>query len=75
MNIVKAGTERKEIVSCNIGSDKDFLACRMTEFFLFSVKEQLAHDPDNEVATTSLKVSLCCPVSSDQLKSVGKCWE
>ena len=34
----------------------------MLLFSFFAVKEQLAHDPDNEVATTSLKISLCCPV-------------
>lgn len=28
----------------------------------FSVKEKLAHDPESEVATTSLRVSLMCPV-------------
>ena len=29
------------------------------------VKEKLAHDPDSEVATTSLRVSLLCPVSNN----------
>lgn len=33
-------------------------------WFFLSVKEKLAHDPDSEVATTSLRVSLLCPVSS-----------
>lgn len=33
-------------------------------WFFISVKEKLAHDPDSEVATTSLRVSLLCPVSS-----------
>ena len=28
-----------------------------------SVKEKLRHDPDSEIATTSLRVSLMCPVS------------
>lgn len=32
-------------------------------FNKFLVKEKLAHDPDSEVATTSLRVSLLCPVS------------
>ena len=27
-----------------------------------SVKEKLAQDPDNEIATTSLRISLLCPV-------------
>ena len=27
------------------------------------VKEKLHHDPDSEIATTSLRVSLMCPVS------------
>ena len=27
------------------------------------VKEKLQQDPDSEIALTSLKVSLCCPVS------------
>ena len=31
--------------------------------FVIPVKEKLAHDPDSEVATTSLRVSLLCPVS------------
>eukprot|EP00795_Rhopilema_esculentum_P005897 gene5897-11232_t len=31
------------------------------------IKEQLAHDPDNEVATTSLKVSLCCPIGKTRM--------
>jgi hypothetical protein len=30
--------------------------------FSFPVKEKLAHDPDNEIATTSLRVSLQCPL-------------
>ena len=29
-----------------------------------SVKEKLAQDPDNEIATTSLRISLLCPVGS-----------
>lgn len=32
-------------------------------FFLFKVKEKLTADPDSEIATTSLRVSLMCPVS------------
>lgn len=31
-------------------------------FFFVSVKEKLAQDPDNEIATTSLRISLLCPV-------------
>lgn len=31
--------------------------------FFFVVKEKLQHDPDSEIATTSLRVSLMCPVS------------
>lgn len=31
-----------------------------------SVKEKLTADPDSEVATTSLRVSLMCPVSRSQ---------
>jgi len=31
------------------------------------IKEQLAHDLDNEVATTSLKVSLCCPIGKTRM--------
>ena len=33
--------------------------------FVSPVKEKLAHDPDSEVATTSLRVSLLCPVSNN----------
>ena len=36
----------------------------MLLFSVFSVKEKLAHDPDSEIATTSLRVSLMCPVST-----------
>lgn len=32
-------------------------------FFSLSVKEKLTADPDSEIATTSLRVSLMCPVS------------
>lgn len=32
--------------------------------FHFSVKEKLQHDADSEIATTSLRVSLTCPVSN-----------
>lgn len=32
-------------------------------FLLFKVKEKLTADPDSEIATTSLRVSLMCPVS------------
>lgn len=32
------------------------------------VKEKLAHDPDSEIATTCLRVSLTCPVSSNQIR-------
>ena len=38
--------------------------------FVIQVKEKLAHDPDSEVATTSLRVSLLCPVSKISLKDV-----
>lgn len=31
--------------------------------FFFKVKEKLTADPDSEIATTSLRVSLMCPVS------------
>ena len=31
----------------------------------FSVKEKLRQDPDSDVATTSLRVSLMCPVNVD----------
>lgn len=31
-------------------------------FLILSVKEKLAQDPDSEIATTSLRVSLTCPV-------------
>lgn len=31
-------------------------------FLPFSVKEKLTADPDSEIATTSLRVSLMCPV-------------
>lgn len=42
----------------------NFIKLKLMYCFPFVlVKEQLAHDPDNEVATTSLKVSLCCPVN------------
>ena len=34
---------------------------------LFSVKEKLQHDPDSEIATTSLRVSLICPVSTSSV--------
>lgn len=38
--------------------------------FLLSmtVKEKLTADPDSEIATTSLRVSLLCPVSITSLK-------
>ena len=36
---------------------------RISSFFVISVKEKLRPDPDSEIALTSLKVSLCCPVS------------
>ena len=51
-------------------------------FFLLKkilVKEKLQQDPDSEIALTSLKVSLCCPVSIDFIfllliyKSTGHC--
>lgn len=32
------------------------------------VKEKLAHDPDSEIATTCLRVSLTCPVSYNQIR-------
>jgi len=38
--------------------------------FFIQVKEKLAHDPDSEVATTSLRVSLLCPVSKISVKDV-----
>lgn len=34
--------------------------CRTSSFI---VKEKLTADPDSEIATTSLRVSLMCPVS------------
>lgn len=38
------------------------------------VKEKLAHDPDSEIATTCLRVSLTCPVSYNQIRCIIK-WE
>lgn len=35
----------------------------MYNFFILIVKEKLTADPDSEIATTSLRVSLMCPVS------------
>lgn len=35
--------------------------------FLFAVKEKLAHDPDSEIATTSLRGSLLCPLGKMRL--------
>ena len=43
--------------------------------FLSAVKEKLAHDPDSEVATTSLRVSLLCPVSNYMWYLVYVCWK
>lgn len=39
------------------------------EIFTFSVsvKEKLTADPDSEIATTSLRVSLMCPVSPEKV--------
>lgn len=38
---------------------------------LVSVKEKLTADPDSEVATTSLRVSLMCPVGTRGGQEVG----
>lgn len=35
----------------------------ITFLFVLIVKEKLTADPDSEIATTSLRVSLMCPVS------------
>jgi hypothetical protein len=48
------------------------IACKVSyvvKNFLFSVKEKLHHDPDSEIATTSLRVSLLCPVSMNCCRS------
>lgn len=37
------------------------LKCNLV--FSFSVKEKLTADPESEIATTSLRVSLLCPVN------------
>jgi len=34
------------------------------EFFVYAVKQKMSQDVDAEVATTSLRVSLMCPVCS-----------
>lgn len=64
------------------------MSCKINLFFFqITVKEKLTADPDSEIATTSLRVSLLCPVScffffnslktdSDQNVSVlGHVWE
>lgn len=38
---------------------------------LLPVKEKLTADPDSEIATTSLRVSLMCPVCLDSREKFG----
>ena len=48
------------IVGCKteaLMDQSNFVVC------FIPVKEKLHHDPDSEIATTSLRVSLMCPVS------------
>ncbi len=45
----------------------------MLSALIVSVKEKLAHDPDSEIATTSLRVSLNCPVSSQSVPTMHLC--
>lgn len=44
-----------------------FLHCELTSCPCVSVKEKLTADPDSEIATTSLRVSLMCPVNEKSL--------
>ena len=39
---------------------------------LFQSKEKLAQDPDSEIVTSSLRVSLACPVSTQKTHNVSK---
>lgn len=43
-------------------------------FTLVSVKEKLTADPDSEVATTSLRVSLMCPVGTREKRRGRRAW-
>lgn len=43
----------------------EIIECRL--FVSSTVKEKLTADPDSEIATTSLRVSLLCPVKKPSL--------
>lgn len=42
-------------------------------FFLFKVQDKLRFDPESEIATTGLRVSLICPVSTHFWRGTSHC--
>ena len=57
---------KNDIEPCNIENISFIVPTNLPVFLVFhlTVKEKLTADPESEIATTSLRVSLLCPVNT-----------